>query len=251
MNTIKIIVAFHKPYLYSTAALFKNMHVGKAISNIQLPFDGDDLGENISTKNHSYCELTALYYVWKNEPDLADYIGLCHYRRYFYKNPIWWKYSGRIKKISSRFFFKWSNFRSHEKTYIKYLDRYDILLPHPFDLGQSIKNQYISSHPEEPWNEMMRVIENLYPQQYPAAKSFFETHTSLHGYHIFIMRKNIFKEYMQWLFSILEEAEKRIVLPSDPYQHRAFGFLGERLLNLYVHLNGLKVKQVPYIMFKD
>jgi hypothetical protein len=251
MSSIKIIVAFHKAYPYSPAALFKNMHLGKALAKAELPFEGDNEGDNISVKNPFYCELTALYSVWKNGPNLADYIGLCHYRRYFFKNPIWWKYLGRIKKIEARFFFRWSNFNSHQKAFAKYLQSYDILLPHKVDLGQSIQIQYLANHPAEPWNEMMRVIEELYPQQYLAAKVFFETNTSLHGYHIFIMRKAIFSEYMHWLFSILELVEKRIVMPDDSYQKRAFGFLGERLLNLFVHLNSLRVKSIPYVMFKD
>ena len=71
--------------------IFFPIHVGAAISNVTLGIQRDDqingsYCDNISSKNKSYCELTALYWAWKNikkiYPDL-EYIGLNHYRRYF------------------------------------------------------------------------------------------------------------------------------------------------------------------------
>lgn len=49
--------------------------------DLELGIQGDDTGENMSSKR-SYCEFTALYWAWKNLNDV-DYIGLCHYRRFF------------------------------------------------------------------------------------------------------------------------------------------------------------------------
>lgn len=42
----------------------------------------DSIQDNISEKNNIYNELTAHYWMWKKDID-AEYIGLCHYRRYF------------------------------------------------------------------------------------------------------------------------------------------------------------------------
>ena len=78
---IQIIVAAHKAYRMPTDPMYLPLHVGKAGKDLELGFQGDNTGENISEKNATYCELTGLYWAWKNLN--ADYIGLAHYRRHF------------------------------------------------------------------------------------------------------------------------------------------------------------------------
>lgn len=53
------------------------------------------------------------------------------------------------------------------------------------------------------------------------------------------------------IFSILFELEKRITIPNDPYQARVFGFISERLMNMYVYHNNLKIKHVPIYQITD
>ncbi|MDE6317640.1 MAG: DUF4422 domain-containing protein, partial [Muribaculaceae bacterium] len=81
---IKILVACHKPDPnIRQDDIYMPIQVGKALHpEINLGFQCDNTGDNISEKNASYCELTALYWAWKNLKEV-DYIGLCHYRRYF------------------------------------------------------------------------------------------------------------------------------------------------------------------------
>ena len=78
---IKIAIAYHKPSVLLQEKYFLPIHVGKALSNQDLHIQGDDEGDNISSKNPLYCELTGLYWLWKNTS--ADYKGLMHYRRIF------------------------------------------------------------------------------------------------------------------------------------------------------------------------
>ena len=64
MNT-EIWVITHKKYNEIPDDLYKTIHVGRAISS-DLGYTGDDTGDNISFKNRNYCELTGMYWLWKN-----------------------------------------------------------------------------------------------------------------------------------------------------------------------------------------
>lgn len=87
--TVKIIVATHKKYEMPQDAMYLPLHVGaegKTDQNgnpLDLGYQKDNTGENISNKNAAYCELTGLYWAWKNLD--TDYTGLAHYRRHFGK----------------------------------------------------------------------------------------------------------------------------------------------------------------------
>lgn len=78
--TAKIIVAAHKPYTMPDDKMYLPIHVGAA-GKESIGYQRDDEGENISSLNPYFCELTGLYWAWKNLPE--DYIGLVHYRRHF------------------------------------------------------------------------------------------------------------------------------------------------------------------------
>ena len=94
---IKILVAAHKKYWMPEDACYLPLQVGRA-GKPDIGFVGDDTGDSISQKNGNYCELTGVYWAWKNLP--ADVIGLVHYRRYMgkkngivgliqrYRNPL-------------------------------------------------------------------------------------------------------------------------------------------------------------------
>ena len=77
---IKVIVAAHKPYRMPQDSMYLPLQVGRALADQDLGWQGDNTGDNISLKNPYYCELTGLYWAWKNLK--ADAIGLVHYRRF-------------------------------------------------------------------------------------------------------------------------------------------------------------------------
>ena len=78
----KILVCCHTNDIYKSDEQYFPIHVGKEISDKTIDIQGDNTGDNISDKNKSFCELTGMYWAWKNLKNV-DYVGLCHYRRYF------------------------------------------------------------------------------------------------------------------------------------------------------------------------
>ena len=85
--TATIVVATHKKYRMPRDPLYLPLHVGAegkrdAKGNpLDFGYQKDNEGDNISLKNPRYCELTGIYWAWKNLD--SDYLGLVHYRRYF------------------------------------------------------------------------------------------------------------------------------------------------------------------------
>ncbi len=114
---IKILVATHKKYNMPKESMYLPIHVG-CEGKKDLRYIGDNTGDNISFRNPNYCELTGLYWAWKNLK--YDYIGLCHYRRYFTNSNLFKKASNknnRMDLISSKLEIK------------NLLKEYDVILP--------------------------------------------------------------------------------------------------------------------------
>ena len=62
---------------------------------------------------------------------------------------------------------------------------------------------------------------------------------------MFVSHSKVVKDYSDWLFNILFELEKKVDLSQyDSYNQRMFGFLSERLFNVWLHHQNLKIKEV-------
>ena len=145
MAKSKIIVCAHKNDFVLSNDVFRPLQVGKAQSAVNFGFDGDDTGDNISHKNPNYCELTGLYWAWKNMTDY-DFVGLAHYRRYF-------DFSKNASKIDYVRHISVDDFCKLQKTWQNPADAlgdYDIILPNPWYMNESVSECYIKAHlPEE------------------------------------------------------------------------------------------------------
>jgi hypothetical protein len=247
-DNIKILVCAHKECELPKDDIYLPIQVGKAISDIDLGIQGDDTGDNISEKNQSFCELTALYWAWKNiknyYPDL-EYIGLCHYRRYLALDK--WK-TGRngicLKNIP--------DMKDYKHTLNLYFKKYQMILAHRVSYPYNLKIDYSVHHYSDDYRTLKQIVHDLYPEYDDYFLFIFEHNNKLSHYNIFISPYSVFTEYCEWLFKILFEAERRINISNyRTSQKRIFGYLAERLLNVYVYHKKIKVLYKPIYWIND
>lgn len=215
---IKILVAAHKQATMPIdTKLYLPVQVGAALHpGLKLPYQPDNDGQNISEKNGSYNELTAIYWAWKNLQ--ADAVGLVHYRRLLSLN--------RRKDFSSVL--------SYEEAE-KLLEKADIILPKKRRYFiESNYSHYVHAHHKEPLNECRVVIKERYPK-YLVAYDAVMKKTSAHMFNIFVMKRKYFDEYCEWMFDILENLDQRIdTREYDAYESRVLGFVSELLLDVWL-----------------
>lgn len=232
MNDIKIFVAAHKKYRMPEDDIYFPVHVG-AEGKEPIGFQGDNTGDNISDKNANYCELTGLYWMWKNVS--SDYLGVAHYRRYFAV--------GRNKD-------KWKCIADREHIE-KMLEKADIILPKKRHYYiETNYSQYVHAHHAEDLDTTRAIIEEKYPE-YIKAFDMCMKRTYGHKFNMFIMKRELADEYCSWLFDILFELEKRLDISSySKNDARVFGFVSERLLDVWVETKGCKYCEMPVIFME-
>lgn len=231
---IKILIAAHKKYQFPEDEVYFPLHVG-AEGKESFGITGDNTGDNISIKNPYFCELTGLYWAWKNLD--ADYIGLVHYRRYFCK-------SKKIPKTENeKFKVVLSKYQAEEL-----LKNADVILPKKRNYYiETVYNHYKHTMYIETLDEAGKIISEKYPEYLSAFEDLKKTR-KLHAFNMFIMKKDLLNDYMTWLFNILNELEKRL----DPKQYSSFharypGRVSERLLDVWMKTNNIKYTECKVI----
>lgn len=173
----------------------------------------DDIGDHISEKNRQYCELTALYWLWKHARE--DIIGLVHYRRHFLL-PENWEQIMRNNKV-------------------------DVILPIPLYVSPSIAENYMERHDSSDWEYMMKFLEEQDPRIFQEAENFFKG--KLYSpCNMFVMKREVLNELCEWLFPILNAVVVNGGEKKDVYQNRYPGFLSERLMTFYFERNRNRYK---------
>ena len=232
-HKIEIFVLTHKEFEVPKDSIYAPILNGSSSHEDDFGYLRDDSGDNISDLNNYYAEMTGEYWVWKNSK--ADIIGFCHYRRYFAKNIT-------LKIL--------------EKEDIEeILNDYDIIMPNKAHMGMTniddIKKtrEYLDYGPYlEEYCKLRDLIESDYPD-------FLEYYDEMlnskecHWFNMFICRKELADDYFEWIFEILGKMENIIDFNKYPEdQRRILGFLSERLINIYIKKNNLKVKEKPILI---
>lgn len=222
MPDASIIVVTHKSYWMPEDPVYLPVQVG---FGEDLGFLRDNTGENIAAKNASYCELTGLYWAWKNLR--ADYLGLTHYRRHFAEPR---KRGDKKNRVLTG------------KTLRALLAEHDILLPKP-------RRYYIETN----WSQYahlhhgkdLALLREVIAERSPVYLDGFDRvmkRTWGHRFNMFVMKRPVLDRYAEWLFDLLFAVEERLDTAGySEYDKRVYGFLGERLLDVW-----LEAEKRPY-----
>lgn len=217
---IQIFTMTHKPFSVPSDPMYVPLQVGRALHD-DLGYIGDDTGDNISALNGYYSELTGIYWVWKNVTD-ADYVGICHYRRYLLNDAGFVFTNGELQSL---------------------LQDYDILTSKRLTLNFSYAYGFGENHSPEDLAVASDVIAELYPDFYPLyARRLQENHTYFGN--MMLCSKALFDEYCAFLFPIFHAMHPRLALDDyDDYHKRLYGFISEFLLMVWCEYRHLRVKE--------
>lgn len=227
---IKIIVATHKPYPMPQDSMYLPVQVGRA-GKAPLDYQGDNTGEHISEKNPHYCELTGLYWAWKNVN--ADYLGLVHYRRHF----------AAPKRRGT----KWERVLTREALE-PILSATPAVLPKKRNYFiETNYSQYVHAHHAQDLETTRAILSQRYPDYLPAYDRLMKE-TKGHRFNMFILRRDLLDQYCTWLFDVLFELERRLDISAySDYDARVFGFVSERLLDVWVETNQISYTELPVL----
>ena len=236
MNT-KLLIATHKLYEMPQDALYETIQVGaKGKEQLHPDYLRDDSGMEISDRNPYYCELTAVYWAWKNLS--ADAYGVVQYRRYFAKDkPISKDPSERLKHVLT-------------------LQDAQALLADADGIVPQKRKYYIEtlrSHYEHTIHENhMELARELVKARCPAYLPYVDRvygRTWGYMFNMFLLKRPYADDYCNWIFDLLFELEKQIdTTQMSAFHKRLYGRVSEILFNAWVlkkQEEGMVLKEVP------
>lgn len=220
-DNIGIFVATHVKFNPPKNPIYIPLHVGRS-GKQDLGYLGDDTGENISDLNFLYGELTGLFWIWQNIDNL-DYVGLCHYRRYFIN----------AEKDVMR-----------EQEYLEILEQYDAIVPKHAECEGTYYQHFGKAHNSRDLDAVERALKRIYPEYADAFDRAMESSIYYWG-NLIVTSLPVLKAYAEWLFNIFVEASEEIdVSGYDDYHKRVYGFLSEQMFYVFALTNNLSCCEV-------
>ncbi|RSI70087.1 DUF4422 domain-containing protein [Streptococcus oralis] len=234
-KTYRIIVATHKRFqMPEDKDLYIPIQVGSE-GKEDLGYQPDNQGVHISHLNPYYCELTGLYWAWKNLE--CDYLGLVHYRRYF-----------TSKQHSYREAISMDDIILSKSEVKNLMSNYDVIVPKKRKYYiETLYSHYAHTHDVNHLDVTRQIVSELRPDYIEAFEQVMKQRSG-YMFNMFIMSKENVAAYCEWLFPIIDELYRRLdITDYSAFDARLFGRISERLFNVWLAKQDLRVKEIPFI----
>ncbi len=235
---IKLLVAAHKPYPMPEDPMYLPIQVGAEGKEEIAGFCQDNRGDHISGKNDRYCELTGLYFGWKNLS--YDALGLVHYRRHFTCKSAWFRHHHD----------KMDSLLTGEEAEALLLTS-DIIVPRKRHyVIESLYSHYGHTLDSAHLDKAREVVAEKYPSYLAALDEVYDRSWG-YMFNMFLMKREYVDEYCNWLFTILLELERRIDMSQmSSFEMRLYGRVSEILFNAWLlekEKSGVRIREIRYL----
>ena len=132
------------------------------------------------------------------------------------------------------------------------LEKAPVILPQKRNYWiETTYSQYAHAHHKKDMDLVRSILKERYPEYVRAFDDVMER-TAGHRFNMFVMRRDLLDHYCTWLFDVLDRAERQINLSEyDEYNKRVFGFLSERLLDVWVETNHISYTEMPVVFMES
>lgn len=194
------------------------IQAGAAVADAIIAEITDHTGIHISHKNRQYCEMTAVYWVWKNTNH--DWIGIEHYRRHLLVKPE------------------------------MLTDDVDAIMPLPYICYPNEVTQFLRFTTKHVLEALLNALQSIHPKEYNAYCDILYG-TYQYTYNLVCARHDVFDAYCRWFFEITEYMETMSDDVPEIKETRALSYVAEALTNLYFmyHQNDLRIRHVEKAIY--
>lgn len=266
--TIKVLVACHKPTVIPDSDLYLPVQLGAVSAEPIFGMQPDNEGDNISDRNFSFCELSAQYWGWKNLGPEVDYVGLCHYRRYFC-------FDGRNHLRNDHAQIEIPRLTPTSAVQLRLSDdalitervagcdlvvpvRWDVRhVPTPLGPKPTIRSHMVAYDllNAEDFDTLERLCERLQPEYAPYVSAYLDGYM-YQGYNCYIARRDLFDRLCAFEFDVLQAFDAQFNYEGlSAARQRIVGYLGEVLISAFTMRledeGGLRIDRWPLTFFQD
>jgi len=245
--------AYHKTAPLLASRSVRPIHVGRATAAAPLSgMIGDDTGDHISGRNAAYCELTALYWAWKNDHD-STHLGLMHYRRVF---DLGGRFDGTMAERKPGVVHI-PDLLTDIESWVDQIGPNTVLLPETHVMGRNVEENYARGHAIQDFEAVRRIIAAHHPDDLGVFDKVARGRKVRLG-NMALFPRPLFDRYCSWLFDILDRLEAEPLDRSrySTYQARYPGFIAERLLTVFAEKlaedpGAYDIHEAPIVNFAD